>query len=489
LKNNDQLFTRLAYGIILSAAILRIIVFFQNRSLFIDEASLGTQIIDKSFPGLFGNFVDQFVPPLFCVIVKSATELFGNTEYALRLFSLICGLFSLFLFYEFCKTFLEPKHVIFPILLFGFSMFMVQYSTEVKQYSTDVAFALGILLLSLKISPRTIQNQHFILWIILGIVSIWFSMPAVFMLFGVGIYYGISFLKVKNWNKFLFLSFVVIAWLFSFGIYFFTIIQNDLGIEKLENYHSPFFIPLPPTSLADFKKIGNILLSFYQTAIGATFFAIAWGILSTIFGIYALFKKDKMIAWLLILPILAAMFASGLQYYSLLPRLTLFFIPILVLFIGLGTQLLLSRSSNALQWLIIIVMAINVINQKGFHYYFQRFEIEELRPVLNYVNKHSSSEDLKYIHFQAENAYVFYSQFYNFKEECYLENAVQGLWSDRVSELLIERKEPKIWLIFSHFKEKEINDILSKFKDKIIIKESFQKTGASCYLLEKTEIE
>ena len=485
MKNSEILYKRLAFAVIFFAILLRLIVFFQNRSLFIDEASLSAQVIDKSFAGLFGNFVDQFAPPLFCVLLKAATLIFGSTELALRFFPLAFGIGAILLFYHFCKHFLEIKHVIFPLFLFCFSVFMVQYATEAKQYTADTAIALGALLYCLKISPTSIKTKHFFQWGIFGILSIWFSMPVVFILFAVGVYYGFSFIQKQNWRLLLKLSLVIAFWLLSFGIYFFTIIKNDLGIEKLENYHAPFFMPLLPTTSADLIKIGNILLSFFRTATGSTTVAIGWGIISVLIGIYFIFKKDKFVVMLISLPVLMAIIASGLQYYSLIPRLTLFFIPIIVLFIGKGTQVLLDAAPKYAKWLIIFIMTIVVVNQKSYPYFFQRFEIEELRQVLNYVNENSKPEELKYVHFQAENAYVFYSQFYKYKENCSFENAIVGLWNDRVSQLIINRNETKIWVIFSHFDQKEIKKILAELKDHFEVIDSHEKTGASCYLLKR----
>lgn len=486
LKNENKIFSRLAYGIIALSALLRILLFLQNRSLFIDEASLSSQLVGKTYAQLFGNFKDQFAPPFFSVIVKTATEIFGSTEYALRLFPLIFGILGLVLFYKVCKEFLTPKHIIFPLLLFGFSMNMVQYSTEVKQYSSDVALALAMLLLCLKIRPSSIQNSHFLIWSIIGIFSVWFSMPVVFVLFAVGIYYGLSFLQKGKKQQILFLGFTILSWLASFRIYFFSIIKNDLGLEKLENYHAPFFLPLFPTSLEDWAKIGNILLSFYRTAIGSTAVAIGWGMFSTAVGIYAVFKKEKLLIILLLLPILTVMIASGLQYYSLIPRLTLFFIPTIILLIGWGTQKILAFSPKVLQWVVLAFLAIIIFNQSSFPYFFNRFEIEELRPVLKYVKQHSSPDELKYVHYQAENAYVFYSQFYKEKGDCHLENAVVGVWNDRVDQWFIDRKEEKIWFVFSHFEQQNIDAILSALDGKTQIKDHFKTTGASCYLLEKS---
>ena len=256
-------------------------------------------------------------------------------------------------------------------------------------------------------------------------------------------------------------------------------------MEKLENYHAPFFMPLIPTSAADFIKISNILTSFFRTAIGSTVVAIGWGIISLLIGIYFFFKKDKLIGWLLILPILMAILASGLQYYSLIPRLTLFFIPIIVLFIGKGTQILFDRSPKYAKWLMVGIIAIIVINQKSYPYFFQRFEIEELRPVLNYVNKNSYPDELKYIHYQAENAYVFYSQFYKYKENCSFDYDLVGKWDDRVSQLIVDREEPSIWAIFSHFDKKEIDQIMAELKNDFDLIDQYNETGASCYHLKR----
>ena len=104
---------------------------------------------------------------------------------------------------------------------------------------------------------------------------------------------------------------------------------------------------------------------------------------------------------------------------------------------------------------------------------------------MNFVNEKSEPKDLKYIHYQAENAYVFYSQFYQHKENCSFENDFVGSWDDRVSQLITNRSETEIWIIFSHFAESEITKIIGELNSNFDVIERYQETGASCYHLKR----
>ncbi|MFT5169035.1 MAG: hypothetical protein ACI8P3_004282, partial [Saprospiraceae bacterium] len=57
--------------IIFLAMALRVLMFYENRSLFIDEASLSSQLIERPYSGLFDNLKYQYAPPLFAVAVKA----------------------------------------------------------------------------------------------------------------------------------------------------------------------------------------------------------------------------------------------------------------------------------------------------------------------------------------------------------------------------------------------------------------------------------
>ena len=90
----------LLWGIVGFGITLRIVQYFHNRSLWLDEAMLGLNIINRSFAQLLMPLdYNQVCAPIgFLLTEKLFVELFGPSEYALRLFPFLCGLISLFLF-------------------------------------------------------------------------------------------------------------------------------------------------------------------------------------------------------------------------------------------------------------------------------------------------------------------------------------------------------------------------------------------------------
>ncbi|MFT7606849.1 MAG: 4-amino-4-deoxy-L-arabinose transferase-like glycosyltransferase [Saprospiraceae bacterium] len=468
--------------IIFLAMALRVLMFYENRSLFIDEASLSSQLIERPYSGLFDNLKYQYAPPLFAVAVKAMTDIFGANEYALRLLSLIASLIGIILFFQLCRQYLETKYSLFPLFLFSFGMPMLRYATEVKQYSSDVTIAIALLLICHQWKVEAFNTKRMLLFGLLGALVVWMSMPGVFLLFGIGIYYLYEIYKKKYWEKTVFVVGSILIWLLSFGIYYFTIIREDIGLKGLEDYHGRFFLPLIPTSMEEVQQFKNILLSFFQTAIGATVIAIAFGILTSIWALFYLNKRNTARVLLFTLPILAAMLASGLKLYSLIPRLTLFFIPILILLIGIGTAQLFERSPKLLKWLLLIPVFIILVNQKGSQYFYNRFQIEELRPVLYHVQDNIKTGDGVFLHYQAENAYVFYSQFYEDSERLNIQDIYIGDWTEPLTEIKLPEYD-RLWLIFSHVGEEEIGRYVDYLKKGYVVREEMEVEGARVFLL------
>ncbi|MGH9098260.1 MAG: glycosyltransferase family 39 protein, partial [Acidimicrobiales bacterium] len=88
---------------------LRIRQFAFRRSLWTDEASLAFNILHRGYGGLTRPLdVVQGAPIGFLWMEKTATELFGTSEYALRLVPLIAGLVSVVMFRDLANKVLTP---------------------------------------------------------------------------------------------------------------------------------------------------------------------------------------------------------------------------------------------------------------------------------------------------------------------------------------------------------------------------------------------
>ena len=100
----------------------------------------------RSYAGLTSPLdYNQGAPIGFLLLVKASTELFGRSEYALRLVPFIFGIVSVLLFYRVARDFIVPSAVPLAVALFAILPPLVYYSSEVKQYSGDVMATLLLL--------------------------------------------------------------------------------------------------------------------------------------------------------------------------------------------------------------------------------------------------------------------------------------------------------------------------------------------------------
>ncbi len=473
----------LAVSIIVLGMGLRILMYVQNRSLFIDEACLSSQLIERTYGGLFENLEYQYAPPFFAIAEKAMVEILGPNEYALRLFPLLAALLGLVLFYRLCSKFLPDRYLIFPLFLFSFGMPLLQYATEVKQYSSDILVTILLLLLSFRWKVEDLNFRKAIWWALIGSFVVWFSMPGVFMLFGLGIFYLYEIYKKQLYDNAVYILVPIGLWLLSFGIYYFTIIRKDIGLENLEDYHGRFFLPLLPTNLEELTQFGEIIITFFRTAIGATILELSFGVLTFFLALYTFWKKDFSKVIIFTLPILAAMIASGLKLYSLIPRLTLFFMPILILLIGIGQERIFERISTKWKWLLIMPLLVIVFNQKGYQYFYNRFSLEEMRPVLYQVAEKRKEGDAAFLFVHGKHSYHFYANHYQDAERLKIPNIVIEEWDDQLENIEIPKGD-RLWLVFSHAEKDEIAQYTAFFQKEYRTLNIFEAKSGAAVLLE-----
>ena len=166
--------------------VLRFIPYLHNRSLWLDEAMLVKGILQNSFSQLLGLLEHRQMAPVgFLFIEKTLVLNFGDGEYVLRLFSLLAGILSLFLFYGVARRILTLRGRTIALGLFAICQPLLYYSSDLKPYSSDVMIALGIYLLGLVcIEKESRFVRSLFLLSIAGAILIWFSYPAVFSLAG-----------------------------------------------------------------------------------------------------------------------------------------------------------------------------------------------------------------------------------------------------------------------------------------------------------------
>jgi hypothetical protein len=214
--------TPLHAALIALGIVIRVAHYASDRSLWLDESYLALNLMNRSYSGLLGTLdFGQGGPAGFLLLEKLAVDVFGDSERALRLLPFVAGVASLFLFYAIARRMLTPVAVPFALLLFAVGHPFLAYAGMVKQYGVDVAVALALLYLFL----RLVDRPRFGVWsaVILalaGAVAVWLSHPAAFVLAGVGAGALVVLLLRGDRRGVFALGIPFAAWLASFGAMF-----------------------------------------------------------------------------------------------------------------------------------------------------------------------------------------------------------------------------------------------------------------------------
>ena len=174
-------FTLLVVGGLLMVGIV-IRVQFLDRSLWLDEAWVANSIRAPSlYQAIYYDDWLQTTPPLFIVLSRLITTLFGTSNVAFRALPAFSGIISVLLFSFIALRLLKPSFAMIAILLFVFSPRAILYSQSLKQYSTDVLCTLGLLVLGYLYMEKRTERWFYLL--LAGFVALSFlSYPAMFFL-------------------------------------------------------------------------------------------------------------------------------------------------------------------------------------------------------------------------------------------------------------------------------------------------------------------
>lgn len=451
----------LIWAIIGFGILVRLIQYLRNPSLWVDEAALASSIVNNSASNLVG-YLDKThtaAPIGFLILEKLAVELLGNSEYSLRLLPLIAGIASLLLMYPVAKHYISSWAVPVAVALFATSTSLVWFSTQVKQYSLDVFMALLVLLVAGQVMKQEYAWKWLIIYGVVGILTIWFSFPIVFVLAGTGIVLGGQVLQQRNWTKVIQLSLVGAGWLISFGASYLGQSGNELisdGIIKVIAGQSGF-VPLPPRSLADVRWLFDMSFGLLSIPGGMALTGIA--MLSLLLGCAGLWTTGRVRLLLLISPVIVTALVSSVQLYPFMERWVLFLVPMVLLLVAEGASVVFAKTRNtypAIGIVLVALLLLHPVSSEAFRLVESRGS-EEVRAVLQYYEAHRLEGDKLYVYPGAYKAFTYYADRFQLDETEYVIAArdtfeVSGdrdlnVFIDEMDQL---RGNSRVWFLFSN---------------------------------------
>lgn len=454
--------------IILFGIVFRVVEYLHNRSLYIDEArDTVVGILGRTFSDLLSPPPPLHTPtslPGFFAVEKFAVHLFGDSEYALRLFPLLGGISSIILLYFVAKQYIKPKAIPWALALFATSEPLIYYSSSAKPYSIEVLITLLIYFTANHIHSGRLTLSRSVLFGIVGATVVWFSSPSIFILAGIGTSMFVFSLIRREWSRVGNLVTVYLLWLLSFAFCYFLFIRILTNNEYFLNAFSgeDMFMPLPPLSISDLKwYITRFFETFEETA-GFSLSGIGIAASFFIIGCITASKEKKEKFFMLILPILFALLASGLRLFPFKHRTVLFFVPVMILLISEGVEYVREKigQSSVFIWIILSTLLLFHPVLSATHHLFNPEKKDEIKPVLNYIRENWHEGDIIYLHYRAHPAFEYYRKRFNFNKSDYIVSIYAGdkydYYKFSVDYLRVYAKDmdklkgkKRVWMVFT----------------------------------------
>ena len=445
------LFTIVTVGIA-----VRLTVYLHNRSLWMDEALLAVNVVERSFAGLLSRLdCAQVAPPLFLVVSKLIYVLWGRLECSLRLLPLLSSCLSLYLMGRVLLQTTSRFFALCVLSMLAIGPAHIEWATSFKQYAADELSTVLVLM-------GAIAWERLSKWTRFAVAAalpwlVWLSYTSAFVLSGLVIVAGISALKDDFRPKRVALAVLLCSMLIACCSVYEATVQDSLGYEDMMAFWAACF-PQSPYS----EWLTNNLVNVVASATGLTaapllaFVLCVWGACALGRSGHSTLQKNTVqkntVNVLAGGTLASALVAAWLKLYPFLAgRLTIYLAPAALLFLASGLDAacrslkprLLSRSVKALAAVLVIVVLYGLIDD-----YPRLIVRQEMRQVLEKVKGGVDTEAPFFVSVYASPAFLLYAGPELQKNTVWLQNL--GLDSRQlVWAWLLAGKPIRFWVVVS----------------------------------------
>jgi len=391
----------LLYGVL-------IIQYLHNRSVWNDEAYMVLTITNLAPRDLLLPLdYYQVAPVLFLQIEKLLSVLLGHSEYALRLFPLLCALAAVPLFYSFCLQFTRNRLLsLFAMILLAVTPGLIYYSSEVKQYCPD----LFVVMLLYNVAFNDAVKRRTLALSITGIIAVFLSNVSIITLFTIGLYYLYCCWKTKKIKREYWIP--ALSWTIAFACNYLLFIKDHPHTAYMKNYWQIAFMPVNIFSSAFHHFVGRSgpqVFSQLLPSLPGKHFYLATAFLFFV-GLFFMFREKKfLLLHLCLTPILIHLGLSAMHFYPFEQRLLLYQAPLYVFGISFGVFRIIDKLIvDQRIRLIAACICLALISFKSFMYY--PMEHDEIKQAIKYINAEHTPGESIYIFSGAVPGIKYYMQ-------------------------------------------------------------------------------
>ena len=453
----------LAFASIAIGTALRGWQYGAGASIWVDEATIARNILDRSLIELFARPLDygQFAPPLFLVLVEASTHLFGISEWSVRLFPFLAGVATLPVFHAFARRMLPAAEAVLATLLVATAVPLILFSANLKQYAADVLVVVGIGLLAARHVERPLGWRPALLSILAGVLAVGVSSGVVFMLVPAGALLAWSAVAragagprewrlVADWPMRIA---VVGGWAVATvaAVLWSQLHTTDVGRVYMDLFWARGFVPRELSQMPDWfwaslrREFGGTGGPYTGTLKYAPEQLVA--ALCLVGSAVTVWRRVTAEIALLLAPIALALAAALAAVYPFRGRVILFLLPLMLLLVVRGSvslaALVTRRYAPAVAAAVLLPIAVHALWQNPLPQDQQR-----MRGVMRYLSENVQPGDRVWVYYGAGPAYGYYSHLFPVPatvSECSL-----GDSRSQISQVDRLRGSPRAWIVVSH---------------------------------------
>ncbi len=452
-------------AIVLLGIGLRLVPMIQNRNLWIDEAMLALNLVERSPAGLLEPLAwNQGAPAGFLLATKATISLVGTSEWGLRLFPFGASVLGLIGFAWLARRMLPAPAGTLAVALISVNPTLISYSAECKQYALDAALATGLLATAVGLLHGAGGLPRYAVLAVCGALSVWFSHPAAFVLGGIGTALFLDAAYKRDRQRTVASIVAIGCWVASFIACYLLTLKQLGSSSYLLGYWADSFMPLPPTTPGDVGWILDHYFGFfaYPGGVGGGEFKVS-GIaaLLCLVGVVAFWRDRWQVAVALVVPALLVLGASGLHKYPFAGRLLLFLVPLMLLAVARGASAIVSalRPTQSLAATMLLGIVLLAPLVESYQQIWRPMRHEQIAEVLDQVRIRLQPGDKVYLYYGAAPAFTFYTRDKPFPVAVTIGRENRGHSTGYRDELRQFAGEPRVWVVFSHHHQAEESQI------------------------------
>lgn len=406
-----------------------------HESLWLDEAITISEA-RTNLANIFHSFWIHYNPPLFWLILHYWMQIFGTSEFATRLLSVIFGLGDLLMVYKVGKLIFDRKIGLLATLLMTLSVLHLTYSQEARMYSLLMFLSLVSMYYFCKFFNQK-RGKYLYYYFIFSLLTLYCHTLGFLIIIVQNIYYFSLYQKLKKTLKLKYWI-LIQALLVVLILPWFIILYRELWREN-DAWKVPFNLINLAYVVKDFAGSRLLLIIFTLLIIFAVFKSFQ-RLLTIEKNIYLL------LLWLvvgIITPFILSYFFVTMYVSA---KFSIVALPAFYLLVAKGLSNIKSK-----YFLSLILAAIIIFSSINIYSYFTKTQKDQWREAVAYIESKAETEDLLvFVYDYHQIPYDYYSKRHDLEKKSLIESNYRVLKLEDFNHLNSEIKDQqKIWIILN----------------------------------------